>query len=303
MTYVVHHVVTLALAWAAGLVMARSRWSARAPRTGVLIWQAVAVTGFASLVGLALAAGLAPYGLGVVPALARFCADAARGSLPAGMTAGHVLAITFGAGLVVWTLGAFAVTCRALAGLRRRQRTLLGLVARPDPAVREALVVEHPAVAAYCVPGRRAAIVVSTGTLGLLRAGELAAVLAHERAHVAERHDLALLPFTVLERAFPRSRAARVMRRRVAMLVEMRADDRAARLHGRAGLSSALRRFRTCDRLPAPAGTLGGADGDIDARLDRLATPATASLPLRVLLLSIAVTVVSTPLSLFLLPM
>ncbi|SDH17345.1 M56 family metallopeptidase [Nonomuraea jiangxiensis] len=303
MTYAVHHLVTLALAWAAGAVMARSRWSVRAPRTGVLIWQAVALTAIMSLVGVALAVGLSPYRLGVVPALARFAADGWAGSLPAGMSAGHLLAVGAGVGLAGWLLAAFGLTCRALAGLRRRQRTLLRLVARPDPGAHEALVVEHPAVAAYCVPGRQATIVLSTGTLGLLHADELAAVLAHERAHVKERHDLALLPFTVLERAFPWIPAVRLMRRQVAALVEMRADDRAARAHGRTSLSSALRRFRASDRLPSPAGTLGGAEGDIDARLDRLTTPTRTSLPLRTLLLSTALTVASTPLSLFLLPM
>ncbi|MEV0621922.1 M56 family metallopeptidase [Nonomuraea sp. NPDC050404] len=303
MTYAAHHLVTLLLAWAAAAAMARSRWVVRAPRTGVLIWQAIALTGFASLVGLALAAGLSPYRLGVMPALARFTADVARGALPAGVSVAHVLAIGLGVALTLWVLAAFALTCRTLAGLRRRQRTLLELVARQDPEAHEALIVDHPAVAAYCVPGRQAAIVLSTGTLGLLRAGELAAVLAHERAHLRERHDLALLPFTVLERAFPWSRTVAAMRRQAATLVEMRADDSAARAHGHATLSAALRRFRACDRLPVPLGTLGGIDGDIDARLDRLTAPARTPLLLRALLLSAALTVVSTPLSLFLLPL
>jgi Zn-dependent protease with chaperone function len=302
-TYAAHHLVTLALAWAAAVAMRRSRRFVRAPRTGVLIWQAVALTAITSLVGLALAVGLAPYGLGVLPALARFCTDVARGNLLAGITAGHVLAIALGAGLAAWLLAALALTCRALAVVRRRQRTLLGLVARQDPGAHEALVVEHPAVAAYCVPGRRAAIVLSTGTLALLNPVELTAVLAHERAHLRERHDWALLPFTVLERAFPWSRLARAMRLQVAALVEMRADDRAARTHGHTGLSSALRRFRASERLPAPLGTLGGSDGDLDARLDRLATPAGTPLPLKALLLTAALTVACTPLSLFLLPM
>ncbi|MFG6201763.1 M56 family metallopeptidase [Nonomuraea sp. JJY05] len=303
MTYAAHHLITLALARAAAAAMAHAHWSARAPRTAVLIWQAVALSAVASLIGAALAVGLAPYRLGIVPALARFGADLTRGELPAGLSAGHLVAVAMGLGLTAWVLVAFALTCRALARLRVRQRTLLRLVARTDPGAYEALVVEHPAVAAYCVPGRQPAIVVSTGALGLLRPDELAAVLAHERAHARERHDLVLLPFAVLERAFPWSRAVGVMRRRVATLVEMRADDRAARTHGHATLSAALRRFRASERLPSPAGTLGAGAEDIDARLDRLAAPVRTPLALRALLLAIALTVVSTPLSLFLLPM
>ena len=70
---------------------------------------------------------------------------------------------------------------------------------------------------------------VSVGTLELLGRGELAAVLAHERAHLRERHDLVLLPFTALRRAFPRSATCAGAHRAVALLVEMLADDRALR--------------------------------------------------------------------------
>ena len=85
---------------------------------------------------------------------------------------------------------------------RQRQRVLLSLLAHGDPKVPGALVVDHPAAAAYCLPGLRSAIVISAGALDLLDADELAAVLAHERAHLRERHDLVLLPFLALLRAF-----------------------------------------------------------------------------------------------------
>ncbi|MGI5158769.1 M48 family metalloprotease [Microbispora sp. CA-102843] len=54
-----------------------------------------------------------------------------------------------------------------------------------------------------CVPGRRARIVLSRGTLDLLERQELLAVLGHERAHARGRHDLILLPFIALADAFP----------------------------------------------------------------------------------------------------
>ena len=80
------------------------------------------------------------------------------------------------------------------------------LLAHGDPKAPGALVIDYPAAAAYCLPGIRSQIVVSVGTLDLLAPAELAAVLAHERAHVRARHDLVLIPFTSLRRAFPRSR-------------------------------------------------------------------------------------------------
>jgi Zn-dependent protease with chaperone function len=44
----------------------------------------------------------------------------------------------------------------------------------------------------YCVPGRLPTIVVTTGALAVLEPEQLAAVLAHERAHLAGRHHLLL---------------------------------------------------------------------------------------------------------------
>src|SRR5262249_31453431 len=73
------------------------------------------------------------------------------------------------------------------------------------------------------------AIVISAGALNLLDTDELAAVLAHERAHLRARHDLVLLPFTALLRAFRWSATARAANAEVALLVEMLADDRARR--------------------------------------------------------------------------
>ena len=128
--------------------------------------------------------------------------------------------------VLCWILVA-AVT--AVARARKRQRALLRLLAHGDPKVPGALVVDHPAAAAYCVPGLRSAIVISAGTLDLLDQAELAAVLAHERAHLRARHDLVLLPFTALLRAFRWSAVAREANRQVALLVEMLADDRARR--------------------------------------------------------------------------
>ncbi|MFB4275491.1 M56 family metallopeptidase [Nonomuraea sp. MTCD27] len=322
MTYAAHHLLTLAAALVAMAVMPRSRLAWRAPRTSLLIWQTVGLTLVLSAVGTAIAIGLAPYRLGIVPALVAFARDLAGGRLPAALTPLHLLCTAGGLAATAWIAVAFARSARSVAALRRRQRTLLNLIARPHPDLREALVVEHPAVAAYCLPGRRAAIVVSTGSLDLLTGQELRAVLAHERAHARERHDLVILPFAALHRALPSSRRVRAMLDAVALLVEMRADDRAARDSGRRPLATALRRFRSCERLATPPGTLGtlgdtsgtggrdgtgGTDGrgghDLDARIDRLSGQPHSPWPVRALLLLVALTVVSTPVSLFLLPL
>ncbi len=176
--------------------------------------------------------------------------------------------------LLVWVL---AAAVAAVLRARHRQRTLLGLLAHNDPKVPGALVVDHPAAAAYCVPGLRSAIVISAGALDLLDQAELAAVLAHERAHLRARHDLVLLPFTALLRAFRWSAIARAANSEVALLVEMLADDRARKFRPARELATALLRVGVSGGGQAPAGTLAAAgtaaDGQLAARVTRLLRP------------------------------
>ena len=168
-------------------------------------------------------------------------------------------------------------------------------------------MIDYPAAAAYCLPGIRSQIVVSVGTLDLLAPAELTAVLAHERAHLRARHDLVLIPFTSLRRAFPMSAGVAQAHRTVALLVEMMADDRALRVRGLLAreLATALVRFGTAGSDGAPAGALAVADaeGELTARVSRLLTPPpplTRATQAAVVLA--AALVVATPLLLFLAP-
>ena len=78
---------------------------------------------------------------------------------------------------------------------RARHRELLDLLATPWPAAPGARVLEHPVPVAYCLPGLRSRLVVSAGVLDCLEVDQVWAVLAHERTHLRERHDLVVLPF------------------------------------------------------------------------------------------------------------
>ena len=55
---------------------------------------------------------------------------------------------------------------------------------------------EHSQPAAYCVAGRQPTVILTTAAVQALDPGQLDAVLAHERAHLAGRHHrlLALTP-------------------------------------------------------------------------------------------------------------
>ena len=97
-------------------------------------------------------------------------------------------------------------------------------------------------------------MVLSRGVLDLLREDEVRAVLAHETAHVEQRHDLVVLPFVALGATFPRLRVVATAREQVALLVELLADDSAVRRHPRQVLARALYKVGSAQ---VPAGGLG----------------------------------------------
>lgn len=247
-----------------------ARWTARAPRLAIILWQSLGVAWGLATTGSMLAFGVQPYGIGVLPGLVAFV----RGEPPlVPWDPLHVLAMIAGltalAVLIAVLIAAGAHTLRA----RRRHRSLLALISRDDPGVPGVRVLDHPGAAAYSVPGLRSQVVVSEGALRLWSRDELDAVLAHEAAHVRERHDLVLLPFTALRRALPWSKVVREAQEQVELLIEMAADDRARRYCSPRRLATALLRFGTAGAMPAPSGMLGLHASNVMARVDRLINP------------------------------
>jgi Zn-dependent protease with chaperone function len=264
--------------------MLRVTWPRRSPATAILLWQALGLAGGLAAVGALLAIGVSGPGedaqVGVLGGLTLVAGRLASGQ-PMASNQSVVLTTTRMAGLTAG-LALFVVLCWMLVvafmdavGARRRQRALLALLAHGDPKVPGALVIDYPAAAAYCLPGIRSQIVVSAGTLDLLAPAELAAVLAHERAHLRARHDLVLIPFTSLRRMFPKSHAIAEAYRTVALLVEMMADDHALRARGLLAreLATALLRFGTSGSEVAPAGAMAAAEGELTVRVNRILTP------------------------------
>jgi Zn-dependent protease with chaperone function len=135
------------------------------------------------------------------------------------------------------------------------------------------VVLETPQPAVYCVPGRPATIVLTTGALAVLDRPQLLAVLAHERAHLAGRHHLLVTLGKAARVGFPGvplfSRGAD----EVARLAEMRADDVAARRSGRDTLLQALVAMGTGRPLPAPSASLAATGGAVAVRVRRLLDP------------------------------
>lgn len=288
MTATLHLVVTLVLCTALVRPLARARWTWRSPRTAILLWQMLAATWVLCAVGAALAIGLSPYGRDIPTALAHWLD---RAALPVT----HAVVLSAGLGLALALVVAFVWSWLGVLRVRRRHRRMLSLVAREDAALPGVLVLDHPVAVAYCVPGLRSRIVLSAGALRTFGPEELAAVVAHERSHARERHDLVVLPFVALRRLLPRAGLAAVAADAVRLLVEMRADERACRSHGAGSLSAALRRF---GGGAVPRGSLGIMADAVEARLarlDRAARP--LPLLLRWSLLLAGGVLVSTPLS------
>jgi Zn-dependent protease with chaperone function len=266
--------------------LVKASWPRRSPAAAILLWQALGLASGLAAVGTLIGLALPASTVGVVRSVLRAGAMiragdvfglagmfGADGGTPVIIVAVRLACLAAGLALLAslcWVL--VAVSAAALQA-RRRQRALLTLLAHGDPKVPGALVVDYPSAAAYCLPGLRSQIVVSVGTLELLGRGELAAVLAHERAHLRERHDLVLLPFIALLRAFPKSATCTDAHRAVALLIEMLADDHALRARPARELASALVRFGTAGACPAPAGTLAAGEGEVAARVTRLMQP------------------------------
>jgi Zn-dependent protease with chaperone function len=230
------------------------------------VWQAIGLVGGLALVGAGAVYGIAPLGPDLRSALAVVGADPGA-VLDVGPS--HLLGLAFGTGLVCWLLGVMAVTTMRTLRARRRHCDLLDVLATPWPAVPGAHVLDHAAPVAYCLPGRRSRLVLSVGTLRALDPAQVVAVLAHERAHLRERHDLVVLPFVAWGATAPFVQGMVRAQIAVAALVEMRADDVAAAHTRPAELACALRTVGGA----APAAALGSFVTALDRRLDRITSP------------------------------
>ena len=221
-----------------------------------------------ALAGLVLAVPCAQ--LSTDPALLRTCLSLLRAQYA---SAGGVVAGTAGALLTAVVVGRVAWYCGSAAAAARRRRAshddVLAVIARPGPSA-DVHVIDGDRPAVYCLPGRRR-IVLTAGALTCLDDSQLDAVLAHERAHLLlGRHHLVLALAVALQRAFPGVAFFAVAARQVAFLVEVAADDAAARRAPRLTVASALLAVAAAG---VPAGALGAGGSAAARRIQRLIDP------------------------------
>jgi Zn-dependent protease with chaperone function len=267
-------------------VLAGARWPDRAPAAAVVLWQAVTLAGVLCALGVVLAG---PEELVRAIGTGRPVAVAAL-----------IGALTVAAVIVIRLLGSLAGVSYRSRARRARHRTLVDLLDRAerrrdldvaDLDLTGLRVLDGALPLAYCVPGRSPRVVLSGGALDVLDHRQVAAVVAHEQAHLRHRHEVVMESFTAFHRAVPAPLRSRAPLDAVRLLLEMVADDAAARRTGPAAVRAALARLSDDD----------GGDGR-RRRLDRLDPPYRRSAALAVLVVASAAALLVSPTVILILP-
>ena len=213
------------------VVLTVGRWQVRFPRIALTLWFAAFFVGCALAAGSVLAAILAglttEHTAGVEPVIVTVLAWLSL------VATGAVIAIV--AGVSEPLVGSHRAEVQALTPLvssrEQRQGFVIGHVVSDVPV---AVAVRRP----------ERMILVSTGLMAALTPPQLQAVLAHELAHLRGRHDWAMRIAEVNAACLPaRLPAGSALRRATALLIELAADDAAARQAGAVHLANALTRL------------------------------------------------------------
>ena len=239
------------MGWLGDRLLARATARIHSPRVVLWVWHGLVVTVLTSIgIGLVLAShDVWEHGLSWL-----LHADKSRlhdaYAEPREVHSAWNLAL-----LVLLVLGAIALGS-AFSSLRRgreaRQAHRLlpidtsnvpngtGMAVAPHEA--PVAVLPEPTPMIYCLPGRGAdsRIVVTTGARDLLSDDQLEAALEHERAHLTRNHHRVVLIAEAVAAALRLPQMLQGYPRAVRLLVELEADDRAARRHGTHTVASAL---------------------------------------------------------------
>ncbi|MGV8885669.1 MAG: M56 family metallopeptidase [Microbacteriaceae bacterium] len=294
--------LALLLAWPVPLLLGRAAWPARSPVTALLLWQAIALAGGLSMLGALVTFGLAPFGDDLITAFVAFASGVERPGT------WHLLALGAAMLLAAHLVLNLVVTIARSEAQRRRHAHLIDLLSEPmfpgDPSSR---IIDTPAPVAYCLPGALSSVTVfSAGLIDLLEPPELQAVIEHEKAHVAQRHDVVLIAFRAWHSSLPWFPIAYRSQREVGLLIEMLADDRARRTVDDGVLARAITLVGS-----APSAADAAAPGqlvesssprDLRARVLRIARNQPLSVPAEALVVGVSAALIAVPTVLLLAP-
>ncbi len=252
-------------------ILGRAKWTARAPLLAIVTylaagWSVIAALGLA---GLTLAVHATALG-GGLSHLIGACVHRLQATYgtPGGATVAG-LGLTLAGAVAARTVLTAAAHLRAAGRQALRHAQTARLVGRSEPSL-GAVLVEHAQPAAYCVAGRQPTVILTTGAVQALDPGQLEAVLAHERAHLAGRHHRLVAMARIGREILPFLPLMRDAEEQVVRLVELQADDAAARARDPRLLATALV-VLAAPASPAPALAAGATDSIL--RIRRLLGP------------------------------
>jgi len=253
-------------------MLGRATWPGRAPLLAILTylaaaWSVAAALGLAGLTlaihATALAGGLSSL-IGACLLRLRDAYATPGGAIVAG------LGLTLTGAVVARTAVAAVTHLRAVRRHALQHAEAARLVGHREPTL-GAVLVDHAQPAAYCVAGPQPTVIVTTGALQALDRGQLDAVLAHERAHLAYRHHRLLAIARIASQVLPFIPLARDAAAQIARLIEMHADDAATGARDGEVLATALVALAS---TASPAPGLAAAATDAVQRIQRLLGPA-----------------------------
>ncbi len=255
-----------------GLLLARARWTAKAPLLAIVTYLAAAwsVVVAVALAGLTVALHTSALS-GGLSRLIGACVLRLRQEYgtPGGATVA-VLGIIVAAAIIARTTLAAVLHTRATGRQALLHSETARLVGRPQPEL-GAVLLEHDQPAAYCVAGRQPTVIVTSAAVAALSTAQLHAVMAHERAHLRYHHHRLQALARVARQVLPFMPLLRDGEAQVERLIELHADDAATSAHDPRRLASALVVLATSGAGPAPVLAAGATD--VVARVQRLARP------------------------------
>lgn len=213
----------------APLVLTAGRWQVRHPRTALALWFGALFTG----VGCAAASA----------ATALLCAVGGMDAASSGETLMLTVAGWLSLGVLAAVIAFVSASAEPLADSWREAVGRFAPVAVSREGSSGATLVwfESKEPVACAVPSGEPEIFLSTALKKLLSGPQLRAVIEHERTHLRQHHGWAVriaeINALCLPRRFP---AGRALKRATLLLVELIADDAAARRAGAVHLANAL---------------------------------------------------------------
>jgi Zn-dependent protease with chaperone function len=254
--------------WRSPPLLSRLTRRGVAPRLGVAAWLSTIVGALLAWVGAFVFLVVAVSGSSAIGLCLELfgLSEAAATPRPASMTV-LVLALLSLSVVVTVKVVRAVLRLRLRSHEHARAARIIGMpTRRPDVFV---VTADRPA--AYCVAGRPHAIVVTSAAVKALDESQLAAVVAHEDAHLSGRHHHLVMVLRALASTLPWLPLFARGALAVTDLLEMCADDRAARRHGTRPLVAGM--LTLAGPLPCAPSGMAVAASAVIARATRLMNP------------------------------